>query len=314
MVEIALQQVALRRETPQRVELQTPHVDHAAVGRRTPVAALAQRDGTFGREVETLALAHVVFAEDTEVAVEVELAVDDAAVDELQGARRVDARTVGLDLGLAEADVPAGVGHVVDDGVAHDVHVSVGQHLGVVGRESQLDRVDQLGRVDVAVEAQPQPLDARLGLREREVAVERQPDHVLHAEAERHLEEVVARAERDAAPDLDVGHVAQTREQLGVVCERIGREDRLCEQGAFCVPVGVLGRGRRGAAEQQQEEKVFHCRIVECVQKYEFYGVFHPLAAKFERESVGNLKRGGCLWTKKCFGRADAVGSYCFFS
>lgn len=283
--EVAFDDVALRLETPQRVELQASRIGQSAVGRRAPVAALAQRDGAFGREAEALADAAVVFTEESEVAVEVEFSVDDAAVDELQGTRRVDAGAVGLDFRLSEADVPVCVGYVVDDCVADDVRVAVGQLLGVVGSESELDGVDQLGRVDVTVEAQAQPLDARLGLREREVAVEREPHHVLHAEAQRHRVPLAPRLEGDALAYLDVGHHAQQFEQLLVGVLRVGESrDAVCgillmghfeavgirlrgavdgeygfsEQGTL-----LLGAKSRcgGQTQQQKQDTVFHLGV-----------------------------------------------------
>ena len=220
---VALDDVALRLEASQRIEFQTPRIGQPSGRRTAPVAAFAQRDGALCREVEALAVAHVVFAEEPEVAVEVEFAVDDAPVDELQGARRVDPRAVGLDLGLPEADVPGGVGHVVDDGVAHDVHVAAGQRLCVVGGESQLDRVDQFGRIDVTVEAQPQPFDAGLA-------------------------------------DFDVGHVAQLCQQFA---GRIGRDDFGAEVAFLrrrdLRP--LLCRGQRPAGGQQEQDREFFHRI-----------------------------------------------------
>ena len=103
----------------------------------------------------------------------------------MQGARRVNARPVGLDLGLPEPDVPLGAGDVVDDCVAHNVHIAVGQRFRVVGGESQLNRIDQFRGIDVPVEAQAQALDLRIGFREREILVERESHHVLHPEAHR---------------------------------------------------------------------------------------------------------------------------------
>ena len=257
---VALDDVALRLEASQRIEFQTPRIGQPSGRRTAPVAAFAQRDGALCREVEALAVAHVVFAEEPEVAVEVEFAVDDAPVDELQGARRVDPRAVGLDLGLPEADVPGGVGHVVDDGVAHDVHVAAGQQLCVVGGESQLDRVDQFGRIDVTVEAQPQPFDAGFGLGEREVVVERQRQKVLHAEAHRQFEPVVFGPEGDALADLDVGHVAQLCQQFA---GRIGRDDFGAEV-AFLRRRDLrplLCRGQRPAGGQQEQDREFFHRI-----------------------------------------------------
>lgn len=283
--EVAFDDVALRLETPQRVELQASRIGQSAVGRRAPVAALAQRDGAFGREAEALADAAVVFTEESEVAVEVEFSVDDAAVDELQGARRVHAGAVGLDFRLSEADVPVSVGYVVDDCVADEVRVAVGQLLRVVGGESELDGVDQFGRIDVAVEAQAQPLDARLGLREREVAVEREPYHVLHAEAERHRVPLASRLEGDALAHLDVGHHAQQFEQLLIGVLRVGESrDAVCgillmdhfeavgirlrgavdgeygfsEQGTL-----LLGAKSRcgGQTQQQKQDTVFHLGV-----------------------------------------------------
>ena len=90
--EVAFEHVAFRFEPSQRIEFQTSRVGHSSDRRTAPVAAFAQRYGAFGREVEPLALTHVVFAEESEAAVEIEFAVDDAPVDELQGARRVGAR------------------------------------------------------------------------------------------------------------------------------------------------------------------------------------------------------------------------------
>ena len=46
--EVAFDDVALRLETPQRVELQASRIGQSAVGRRAPVAPLAQRDGPLG--------------------------------------------------------------------------------------------------------------------------------------------------------------------------------------------------------------------------------------------------------------------------
>ena len=248
-VEIPFQQVALGREAPQRVEFQTPRVGHPSVRRAAPVAAFAERHGAFGREVEAALAVEVVLAEEPEVAVEVEFAVDDAAIDELQGARRVDPCAVGLDLGLSEPDVPFGARDVVDDGVAHDVHVPVGQHLGVVAGESQLDRVDQLGRIDVAVEPQAEPFHAGVGLGEGEIVVERQRQQVLHPETHRQFEPFVFGPEGDALAHLDVGHVAQLLDQF---VGRVGRNDfglRLDGSG-----LRLPGCGRRPAGGEQEEQ------------------------------------------------------------
>ena len=201
-------------------------------------------------EVEAALAVEVVLAEKSEIAVEVELAVDDAAVDELQGARRVDPRAVGFDLGLSEPDVPFGARDVVDDGVAHDVHVSVGQHLGVVTGESQLNRVDQLGRIDVTVEAQPEAFYPGVGLGEREIVVERQRQEVLHPETHRQLEPVVFRAERDALADLDVGHVAQLLDQF---VGRIGRND--FGPGLGGSGLRLPGCGQRPAGGEQEQDR-----------------------------------------------------------
>ena len=138
-LEIPFQDVAFRLEPSQRIEFQTSRVGQSSVRRTAPVAAFTQCYGALGRKVEPFAPAHVVFAEEPEVTVEVELAVDDAAVDELQGARRVGTRPVGLDFGLSEPDVPFGTGDIVDDCVADDVHIAVRQRFRVVGGEPQLD-------------------------------------------------------------------------------------------------------------------------------------------------------------------------------
>lgn len=256
--EVAFEHVALRFEPPQRIEFQTPRVGQSSVRRTAPVAAFAQRYGAFGREVESVALTHVVFAEESEVAVEVEFAVDDAPVDELQGARRVGARPVGLDLGLAEPDVPFGTGHIVDDGVADDVHVAVGQRFGIVGGEAQLYGVNQFRGVDVSVETQSQTFYLRVGFGERKILVERQSHHVLHAEAHGQRKPVAFGTERDALAHFEVGHVAQTFQQFGVVVERIGGND-------FGAPErrALLCCGERAAAgQQEQEECFFHFCLV----------------------------------------------------
>ena len=256
--EVAFEHVAFRFEPSQRIEFQTSRVGHSSDRRTAPVAAFAQRYGAFGREVEPLALTHVVFAEESEAAVEIEFAVDDAPVDELQGARRVGARPVGLDLGLAEPDVPFGAGHIVDDGVADDVHVAVGQRFGIVRGEAQLYGVNQFRRVDVSVETQPQAFYLRVGFGEREILVERQSHHVLHAEAHGQREPVAFGAERDALAHFEVGHVAQAFPQFGVVVERIGGND-------FGAPErrALLCRGDRAATgQQEQEECFFHFGLV----------------------------------------------------
>ncbi len=267
VVEIALQQVALRSEASQRVQLHAPRVGQAAARRGTPVASFAQRDGGFGREVESFAPERVVFAEETEVAVEVEFAVHDAAIDELKGARRIDARAVGLDLRLSESDVPCGVGHVVDDGVAHDVRRTVRERLGVVAGESQLHGVNQFRGVDVAVEPQAQPLDAGVGFRQREVFVERERQKILHSETHRQFEPVVFRPERDAPAHFEVGHVAEPFEQpgvrRGVRAERIGRaECGTPQQGGFLSRAfqqgGFLRRGEWGGREEKERGESFH--------------------------------------------------------
>ena len=256
--EISLHHVAFRLEPPQRVELQPSRVGKPAVGRTAPVAAFAQRHRTFGREVEALAPAHVVFAEEPEIAVEVELAVDDAAVDKLQGARRVNARPVGLDLGLPEPDVPLGAGDVVDDCVAHNVHIAVGQRFRVVGGESQLNRIDQFRGIDVPVEAQAQALDLRIGFREREILVERESHHVLHPEAHCQREPVAFGAERDALADFEVGHVAYALQQFVFVFERIGGDEfGLPQWRAF-----LCCSDCAAARQHEQKECLFHVGLV----------------------------------------------------
>ena len=162
----------------------------------------------------------VIFAEEAEVAIDVEGRVDDAPVNKLQCARGVDPRPVRLDLGLSEADVPGVVGHVVDNRVAHDVGVAVWQILRVVGRESQLDRVEQLRREDITVETEAQAFHAGLYLVHREVLVEMEGDHILHAEPQGHLVELVLRLEGDAFADFDVRHVAHPLHKLLVFVDR----------------------------------------------------------------------------------------------
>ena len=227
--QIALRDLAFLFEAPQRIELQPSCVDQSAVGRTAPVAAFAQRDGGFGREGEAFVAGQVVLNEDAEVAVGAEFAVDDAAVDELEQSRRGDLRAAALYLGLSESEAPGGRGPVVEDGVGDDVGVAAG--VGGVARESQLDVVDQLGRVDVAVELDLQPLDARLDLAEGEIAVEGEPDEALHPQTHGQRETFARGAVGDAFADFD-------------------RERRSAAYG-----VGLRGCGRRPGAEQCAEQQ-----------------------------------------------------------
>ena len=154
-------------------------------------------------------------------------------------------------------------------GVADDVHVAVGKHLGVVAGEPQLDGVDQFRGVDIPVEPQAEAFDAGVGLREREVVVEREGQQVLHAEAHGELETVVLGAEGDTLSDLDVGHVAQ-----------------LCEEFAGGVGLKEVtgGRLRAGSGGSRAEEEQKQRRKKD-VRQFFHRGIF-LLVCRFGREQM----------------------------
>ena len=241
--QVALERFALLLEPPQRIEFQPPCVDQPAAGRTAPIAPLAQGDGAFGRKGEPVAARQVVADEDAEIAVGAEFAVDDAAVDELQHARRGDLGASCLYLGLSQPETPGRSRAVVEYGVADDVGVAAG--VGGVAREPKLDGVNQLRRVDVSVELDLQALDAGLDFVQPETAVERECHKVLHPQPHGERKPLAGRTVGDALADFEGpfgGHRA------GGVCRCRGRR---CDCGMRRgVRYGLGSLSRRRAAKQ----------------------------------------------------------------
>lgn len=256
-LEIAFGDIAQSPESTQRKEFDTGSVCQPAVFGNAEVASVAGGDRAFEGKAESIAEAIVVFAEYAEIAVEVKLGVDNAAVNELERARRVDARTVAPNLGLPEADVPHGRWDVVNHGVADDVDVAVAERFGIVGGEAQLDGVCEFGRKDVAVETQPDALDAGFGFSDGKTVVQVNPNKALHAQPQGELVVVVLGHERNAFPDFDVGHVAENFGDLPVVVNA-GLRGRV---GFRRFRARCRHRGKEAEHCRKEDKGLFHKRI-----------------------------------------------------
>ena len=121
---------------------------------------------------------------------------------------------IDLDLCLSYTEVPMAVGLIKEDGVTHNVGITIGRSLHVIRCKAQLDGVNQFGRKHITLEVEADAFHFRICHRMVEILIEVKLQQTLHTSTHCHPESFITCLEGDTLAHLDKRHVLQLLHQL----------------------------------------------------------------------------------------------------